>query len=265
MDIFNIQSSELFELRLLLIMILRFLEDVNDKNHRPHDVFRCVIAPFEREVIAKINSRHEGETIRSLHYTKLSPHLPEFYGIYQKYILMEDLTQGYSSPCRFDFKIGTRTWDINASDKFKNKLRKKNLKSSSQLYGVRLVSCEMMKKNETIENSTKSENLSLSYSQIYEKIQKYVDPQLRNLIAEKLNSLSLAYSEVLKEHPNMRVYSGSVLVCFDGDDPKLTPKVKFIDFAHFHFDITKEGFDPNDHSLDDNVLYGIKHLINLFK
>jgi hypothetical protein len=62
--------------------------------------------------------------------------------------------------------------------------------------------------------------------------------------------------------PNMRLYSASVLVLYDGDSDDTTVHVFIIDFAHAYLDIVAEGGDALDSSYDDNSMKGLESLIN---
>jgi hypothetical protein len=62
--------------------------------------------------------------------------------------------------------------------------------------------------------------------------------------------------------PNLRLYSASVLVVYDGDSYDNTVQVLIIDFAHAYLDVVAEGGDALDCSYDDNSVKGLESLIN---
>jgi hypothetical protein len=129
--------------------------------------------------------------------------------------------------------------------------------STSESLGIRLVSYTNFKDGQKLE-ATKSQNLRLKLPELLSKIEEIIPFGLRGQVGDKIQALREAYQELLKLKPNYRMYSASILVCYDGDQPCGEIRIALIDFAHGHFDITASGADPNDPEYDDGVLIGIE-------
>ena len=180
------------------------------------------------------------------------------------FLLQEDMNLDFELPCTIDFKLGTRQWDLTTSEKFRVKLIEKSNVSTSHSLGIRLVAATVYDETGVIkENTTKSQNLRLSGADLQQKIVYLIPKPVRRATKEQLKKIKKAYSKLLKEYPNFRMYSASVLLCFDGGDENVPPKVTLIDFAHAHFDIAEEGVDPNKGQYEDGVLLGFDSLMSL--
>jgi hypothetical protein len=247
-----------------------FLDDRFDPNHRPHHIYRCIFISDGCESIhcvAKENDHQEGEFLQSLQPTPLQPFLPFLYGIHtcdgEQYIIMNDLNGGYASPCLADFKIGTRHWDIDCNEPFRSRLIEKNGKSTSATLGLRLVSVTLFRKGDLVENTTKSQNLTLNEKGLQTKITKFIPPPLMPVVNRMLVDLKTAFVGMLDLHPNFRIYSGSILLAYDADNLDVPPRLVLIDFAHAHFDIGSAGGDSADPAFDDGVLLGIETFVRM--
>jgi hypothetical protein len=64
-------------------------------------------------------------------------------------------------------------------------------------------------------------------------------------------------------YPNLRLYSASVLMVYDGDQEGTQVNAKLIDFAHAYIDVQAEGGVPDDPSFDDNAMIGLESLVSL--
>jgi hypothetical protein len=68
---------------------------------------------------------------------------------------------------------------------------------------------------------------------------------------------------MLGMYPKFRMYSGSLLLAYDGDNLEAPPRLALVDFAHAHLDIDADGGNSGDTSFDDGVLLGIDIFIRL--
>jgi hypothetical protein len=59
----------------------------------------------------------------------------------------------------------------------------------------------------------------------------------------------------------MRLYSASVLICFDADVPASPATLSIIDFAHAYLDVDAQGGNSRDPSFDDNSVLGLQSLL----
>jgi hypothetical protein len=251
---------------------VEFLDDRSDPKHYPHHIFRCVISnDLCRNItcLAKENEHGEGRFISALRRTPLFPWLPEYYGRFRNdnertsYILLGDLRSGFASPCIADFKIGTRQWDIGASPQTVKHLRALRNGSTSRRLGLRLVSRTIVRAGTVVESTTKSQNRRIDARMLRRKIEEFVPKRLGKEVKNRLAALRDAYRQTLAQFPNMRIYSASVLICYDADDLRKPPRVAMVDFAHGHFDIAAAGGDPNDPEFDDGVLKGFQSFLDL--
>jgi hypothetical protein len=64
-------------------------------------------------------------------------------------------------------------------------------------------------------------------------------------------------------YPHLRLYSASVLVLYDGDQPDGAVHVFLIDFAHAYADVVAAGGLEDDESFDDSSITGLKSLLSL--
>jgi hypothetical protein len=121
----------------------------------------------------------------------------------------------------------------------------------------------VQRKGRVFENTTKSANRGLSEEELRAKIRWFLPQPVLAAIAAKVVSLRDCYVKLLESFPNFRWYSGSILICYDGDDLEKPPRAGFIDFAHGHFDIQKEGEDPKEKEFDDGVVFGLNNLLRI--
>ena len=78
---------------------------------------------------------------------------------------------------------------------------------------------------------------------------------------QTINQFIQVYKEMLNLYPNFRVYSSSVLLYYDSDHLDYPPRIRYIDFAHSHLDIVKDGGDLSE-EFNDHVLDGLINLSN---
>jgi hypothetical protein len=178
---------------------------------------------------------------------------------------MTDICAGFRSPCIADFKLGTRTWDISPDARHGIWLRCYCQASTSAQYGVRLVSRTIRRNGEVLSSSRKSGNLHLSAPALRGKIAQFLPLEIRAHVEDRLAAMRQAFADLLKVHPNFRIYSGSVVICYDGDDLAAAPRLAMIDWAHGHFDIANDGGDPDDPAFDDGVIKGFESLLEFLQ
>lgn len=248
-------------------MCIEFLDDPSDPHHRPHHVYRIILGPEKFQCLAKENEHCENHAYEILGSTPLSQFIPSFYGFcyddMEEYIMIQDFNAGFSSPCIADFKIGTRSWDLNQSFNVKRKLKAKNRKSTSKNYGIRLVSEILRKNNEETSFTTKSDNLLLDAYQLQMRIHRFIQETHREYIVDKLVQLKHALIETRVMYPNMRLYSSSILIVYDGDNLEMNPRISLIDFAHLQIDISEHGANVRNKNFDDGIEKGIDSFIEL--
>jgi hypothetical protein len=253
------------------LLTVTFIDNPKNKEHRPHHIFRCRVACGGTEVncVAKKNDHCEGEFLAALNQTVMRTCLPGFYGVFvptrgsRRYCLLADIRDGFASPCLADVKVGTRQWDLSASEPYRSKLIARCARSQSAALGLRLVSCTAQRRGYIYEDTTKSWNRSLSEEALRAKIRWFLPRPLLPAVAGRVLSLRDCYMKLRDAFPNFQWYSGSILISYDGDDLERPPRVCFVDFAHAHFDIAKGGEDPTQSEFDDGILFGLNSFLRI--
>ncbi|KAH0787534.1 Inositol polyphosphate kinase family protein [Histomonas meleagridis] len=248
---------------------VKFIDDIHDENHRPHHIYHCTCNMTDSVCLAKENSHHEGEKLQFYHQSPLDLILPKFYGIYVSlglpYMIIEDLDAGFKSPCHCDIKLGTRQWEIGASDGFRVKLIRKNEISISRFLGIRLVSILIQRNKKIILDTSKSQNCYISKEQFIQQMRDFIPPPHLLSFIQQLIKINCVFSSFIEANPGFRIYASSLFMSYDGDDLSKEPRLGLIDFAHSHFDIRTEGYDINDANLDDGVELGLRNLLEIVK
>ena len=230
---------------------------------------KCLIQPGDVHGVAKPVDHREGLAYALLKKTALADFIPKFYGNHKidgtEYLVISDLSGGFKSPCVADLKVGTRHYDLQATEQKITELTNKAENSTTPTLGVRVIDVTTRKDGAVTYNCDKKQGLKNSSDDFREVMKKFLPSEhLQASFYSQLTKLIQAYEASLKKFPGLRIYASSVLVCYDGDaDPdKAELRLALIDFAHMYIDISKEGVKP-DKSYDDGVVYGLKRLRSL--
>ncbi|KAK8853931.1 hypothetical protein M9Y10_016478 [Tritrichomonas musculus] len=230
---------------------------------------RCCVEPGNISCISKPVDHFEAEAYHSLQNTPLKNYIPKFYGIHksgsQDNIIMEDLTLGFKSPCMGDFKVGTRHYDINSSETKIKTILERQKGSTTETIGVRITDVKTRKNGSVVKSWDRTHGFSFTYDQFEDAWNEFLPTaHIREEVLRQLNDIYSAFEKTLKEHPGFRIYSSSIFIAYDGDDlsDKCDVRVRFIDLAHAHLDLRREGCDIEDEKYDDGVLQGLSSLMN---
>ena len=248
------------------------LEGIFDAQGGGHGgIVHCKVDPGKVDCIAKVVNHKEGTAYPLLALTPLKDHIPMYYGNHdingEKYLVIEDLTSGFNSPCVGDFKVGTRHYDLDAKPEKIKYLTDKEENSTTRSHGVRVIDACTRKNGEKMFHCGKKDGLKLTRDGLKDTVAKFLPTKhLRSLFIEKLEKFIDALEETVKENPGFRVYASSILVVYDGDADLdcAELRLKLIDFAHLYIDI-RECTDKVDDSLNDGVIYGCKSLLSIAK
>ena len=198
-------------------------------NENLKTVQKCIVNPGENHCIIRSPDINEASAYTVFMSTPISNFMPRLYGIQNKQVIVEDINSEFKSPCIVDFKVGCKTFDID--EKEDNINQKKNIDNSTTTgrYFVRLsMAIKMKNGRKDSEWNSNSGDVNLNESNLIKMIQQYCEEEsIRKKIAEGFSSLKEAYEDALIEYTNLRMYNASILICYDGDDPKKTPRCVF--------------------------------------
>jgi hypothetical protein len=250
---------------------IKFLDDPEDQDHRPSDIYRCTLHfPAYEPIfcILKRNSNGEGETIGAIHSTILHPFLPNFHGIWRPggpedddFILLGDARAGFAWPCMADFKIGTRSWDVTTEEKYRIRQMGWRDKSTSASLGVRLVTMTLVRDGAVVKDTEKLENMDLDVGGFQAELVSFLPQPMIEHVVSQLVAVRNAIVQMQQSWPRMRWYSGSLLIAYDAADIAVPARVLLIDFVHWHWDIDADHGDAADPQFDDGVVFGLDSMV----
>ena len=175
----------------------------------------------------------------------------------------ENLTQGFAKPCVMDVKIGSVTYGPDASDSKKTK-EAQSYAGTKIPYGFSVLGI-ISNSQEGYKRFTKAFGRSLGENNIDDVLDHFlnVDHEFAKLIAkcflEKLDEFLDFFSNQTTYH----VYASSLLFVYDYEaleaenyNLRNPVRLKLIDFAHVF---------PGNGELDQNFLFGLKNLSELFR
>lgn len=235
-------------------------------------IMQCFEKVSQTHCIAKPVDHREAGAYPLLENTPLAKHVPKYFGIHtvneKECIVIEDLTYGYKSPSVADLKVGTRHYDLQATEQKIKELTEKQEGSTTNSHGVRVIGLNAKKNGEVTFEQDKKQGLKNTVDQLKSAIDSFFPGKLKSIFNKKLIVLRDAFVEMQKQNPGFRIYASSVLAVYDGDaknDSDDCLRVMLIDLAHLYIDISKDGADVNDKSYDDGVLIGLNNLIEFTK
>lgn len=228
-----------------------------------------IYKPFQAAQQGHGKSRGEMEAEFYHHVTStnhgLKPHIPAYFGVTSfdedasddtQYLALENLTHGMKRPCVLDLKMGTQTYDEDASAEKQAKEKKKYPPQSR--IGFRIVGMKVHRAvNDTVFASERSWCMSLQPEDMTSALSEYfndggsdLNVQLVHGILKQLQTIK----GVLSDHATWRMYGSSLLFVYDADSMQDGAQVRMIDFAHM-FPIKEAG------GKDDGYIHGVNFLI----
>jgi len=184
-------------------------------------------------------------------------------GDLSEYLVLENLTQGFSKPCVMDVKIGSVTYGPDASEAKKGK-EAQSYAGTKIPYGFSVLGI-ISNSNRGFKRLTKAFGKSLSEDNIDDVLDNFLSlPRgfakiVAGCFLEKLDEFLDFFSKQTTYH----VYASSLLFVYDYDALESENcnlgdivRLKLIDFAHVF---------PGNGELDRNFLFGLKNLSSLFR
>ncbi|KAF7846799.1 hypothetical protein BT93_L3719 [Corymbia citriodora subsp. variegata] len=221
--------------------------------------------------------------------TEIPAHIRQFFPVFygtrtieasdgsgpQPHLVMEDLVAGHVNPSVMDIKMGSRTWDPEASEKYIEKCLGKDRNSTSISLGFRISGLKVYQNNEAgFWQPDKKVVYSFNADGVRSALRKFVSS---NLSLDPNADADCSYASTVYAHQggilaqllqlkewfevqtSYHFYSCSILFFYDREsalDGRAHPRVKLVDFAH-----VMDGCGVIDH----NFLGGLCSLIKFIR
>jgi len=220
----------------------------------------------------------------------------------QEYLMLENLTMGYSKPCVLDLKIGTRMYgDFATEEKIQSQQVKARETTSGKL-GLRV--CGFQRYSQT-EKAFQKVDKYMGRKADEEKFRQLLETfftirgRLQTGVIRSLVSQIKRLRHIISELPSFRFYSSSLLILYEGgvtpqakfsdaepdcstdseeegvvlreerEQDRMGPKLKLIDFANVSYPGPGLGLKHEGHRLhvgpDTGFLLGIDNLLLILK
>ena len=220
-------------------------------------------------VIAKSFNEREAWFYESIRDLPIARVVPRCFGTAvmerKKWLLLEDVTKGMVSPCVADLKLGTRSFQLDASQEKRIKQIKHTLGTTTRTHAIRIIDVCLRKDGKIVDAWNKREGRSVSAEEMGRIMRNFLPGQRRDEFVKGVVEIVRALKETYVIAPNLRLYSSSVMAVYDGD--KIVPpvRVSLIDFAHGYRDVIAEGGKPDEDDLNDNAIIGLENLLKMVR
>jgi hypothetical protein len=217
-----------------------------------------------RPLIAKPFNARESAFYAGIQQFPLEAALPKFHGIHSangtKWLLLEDLTHGLRSPCVADFKLGTRSFELGVPLQKQLRQLSHTIRTTTRTHAVRLIDVCLREQSTVVDRWNRREGRRLSPHELQLVVHAFLPAPHRGRFLAEIDRITGSLSETYGRLPNLRLYSTSLVVAYDGDAAAVPLRAALIDFAHGYLDISAEGVDTADDQFDDNALAGLASL-----
>lgn len=215
-----------------------------------------ILKPFQPAQGKGKKSRGEIEvefyqTIQSHPLKKVTP---KFHGVVNQdgetYLSLENLTHGMLEPCVLDLKMGTQTYDENATPE--KIAREKKKYPPQEKIGFRIVGMKTKHGNEWWKSS-RDWCMDITEDTMTSALREFFTDgvSVRNAVVDKVLEQLNDIETILSVASTWRMYGSSLLIVFDAANLS-SVTVKMIDFAHV-FPIQEYG--GKDHGYLDGLMF----------
>lgn len=177
-----------------------------------------------------------------------------------RYIGLDDMTAGFTRPCIMDVKLGTQTYEPDASND--KKMRERSKYPQQEEFGFRLVGMRT-----THDDGAKTQSRDKRYGRSLSTREAVLHMLVTFFRGADWQALSLIEQQLkgqlhwFKENDRFAFYSSSILIVYEGSGTKFatSPRVNMVDFGHVRF---QDGGDPGyRHGLQTlvSMLEDLKH------
>ena len=217
----------------------------------------------------RIGSHNEPEVYQFLSGYKIGRWLPQYMGVVNiegsMFMMMEDINSGYESPCLIDIKLGTRHHDFTLSDHRKKKLIERARGTTVESLGLLVMDMKIRSEGKIKWVMTRHDGLNLFRYQFMVVLMEFLPREKRREALDAVFRFEEDYLDFKRRFPDSRMFSSSIIMCYDGDHTDAPMRVRLIDMVHFHKDIKEIGEDPTNRDTNDGVEFGLKNLCSILR
>jgi len=203
--------------------------------------------------------------------------VPAFHGVAadqqhgSEYLMLGNLTAGYSKPCVLDLKVGTRMYGDFASQEKRKSQENKSQATTSGKLGLRV--CGFQRYSQTdgaFQKVDKYIGRKADEEKFHQLLETFftVRGQLQVGVIRSLLSQCKRLRKVISDLNCVRFYSSSLLVIYEGsgDEEEETeqPRLRLIDFANVSHPGLGDGGKLHE-GPDSGLLLGLDNFLSILK
>ena len=248
--------------------ILRELQFYLDYAGWIHDVIPADLVPSVAAIADELSTVGPNEVKVQIRRNGSVPNMKN-----PPYLLLKDIVDGFRRPAVLDIKLGTRTWAFGADsvkvERMKGKCR--DCPTAELRFRVRAAMWysnqpEKWPVDDGVNYVTRELGNTWTEEELFVFLKDFFHFRKQlPFFVEKLENLRSAVCKLRSEH-NARMYSSSVLLVYDEDDPD-KKECRILDFAktYLHVDEVAEQFHEKMEDCEDGVVPAITNLLRLLR
>ncbi|KDO27891.1 hypothetical protein SPRG_07163 [Saprolegnia parasitica CBS 223.65] len=221
---------------------------------------------YDGRLLKPFQSKNRGERewafyVVAQNDAALRPFLPAFDGDVtlsgRRYIQLENLLHGMTRPCVMDIKMGTKSYEPNASAaKVEEESRKFPLQAT---VGFRLQAIKVY--DDVASEYTSYDKYHCRTFQTLDEVRAglatfFASPEIRAAVVPQILGKLAALQTYFDSNARYHFIASSLLFVYDAAAPGTRCDVRLIDFAHVQMDVTTR---------DDGLCTGLRSLTSLFQ